>query len=258
MIETAKIHQTVTTHRGEVSFTLIKVEKGTFLMGDNKLKITVPTFYMAEFPVTQALWEAITGDNPSDFKGQNRPVERVSWNDINGIREGKHLDFLRKLNKLNEKTDCIFRLPSESEWEYAAIGGHLAKKNRYGFGEHIAEYEYAGSNRLEDVGWYDYNSNQETKDVGQKMPNRLGLYDMSGNVDEWCEDMWHGEYGTEAPDDMPIDGKPWLGDKKGSDRVGRGGSWFFRPQGCRVSLRGAWDPDYRDSLIGFRLACAFQ
>ena len=255
MIETAKIHQTVTTHRGEVSFTLIKVEKGTFLMGDNKLKITVPTFYMAEFPVTQALWEAITGDNPSDFKGQNRPVERVSWNDINGIDEGKHLDFLRKLNKLNEKTDCIFRLPSESEWEYAAIGGHLAKKNKDGF--HVAEYDYAGSNRLEDVGWYDYNSNQETKDVGQKMPNRLGLYDMSGNVWEWCEDRWHGELRTIVPNDMPRDGKPWLGDKKGSRRVYRGGSWSGHPQYCRVPDRTFWYPDRRRNIIGFRLACAF-
>ena len=221
-------------------------------MGSNKIKITVPAFYMAETPVTQELWEAVTGANPSRFKGKNRPVESVSWNDIKGVGKGKRWNFLRKLN---EMTGQEFRLPSESEWEYAAIGGHLAKKN--GDGYHIAEYEYAGSNRLEDVGWYGDNSNGEPKDVGLKMPNRLGLYDMSGNVWEWCEDVWHGDvWTTEAPDDMPKDGGPFMG-WDGSGRVYRGGGWFNDPRYCRVSHRG-WIPGRRRDAIGFRLACVFQ
>ena len=252
MIATDKIHQTIKTPAGEVSFTLIKIERGTFLMGSNKIKITVPAFYMAETPVTQELWEAVTGANPSRFKGKNRPVERVSWNDIKGIDEGEQWDFL---HKLNEMTGRAFRLPSESEWEYAAIGGHLARKN--GDGYHIAEYEYAGSNRLEDVGWYGGNSNRETKDVGLKMPNRLGLYDMSGNVWEWCEDGWHGKLGTETPADTPKDGSPFTGGKD-SNRVRRCGSWISYPQLCRVSNRNNRNSDNRNDNIGFRLACPFQ
>ena len=246
-----KIHQTIKTPTGEVSFTLIKIERGTFLMGRNKIKITVPAFYMAETLVTQELWEAVTGANPSRFKGKNRPVEQVSWNDIKGIDEGRRWDFLRKLNGM---TGRKFRLPSESEWEYAAIGGHLAKKNWRGY--RIAKYEYIGSNRVEDVGWYYYNSNQETKDVGLKLPNRLGLYDMSGNVEEWCEDAWHGAYGTEVPTNIPKGGSSFMGED-GSRRVGRGGSWLSLPQVCRVLYRSDWSSFTRDSVVGFRLACAF-
>jgi sulfatase modifying factor 1 len=234
-----------------LSFKMIKIEKGTFLMG-NTLEITVPEFYMAEFPVTQELWEAVVGENPARFQGKKRPVEQVSWNDIMGIEEGREIDFLNKLNELTTEYQG-YRLPSESEWEYAAMGGHLAPEKE---GTHYAELEYAGSNRLEEVGWYDGNSGGETKPVGLKMPNQLGLYDLSGNVWEWCADKWHGDWGTVPPEDTPKDGTPWESEE-GSDRVGRGGSWLNAARYCRVAYRGFWYPDAR-RILGFRLALSLQ
>ena len=172
------------------------------------------------------------GDNPSFFKGKQRPVERVSWEDAQ--------IFIKKLNGITGKH---FRLPSEGEWEYAARGG-----------PHKSPYRYAGSDKLKEVGWFASNSHGETKPVGLKAPNELGLYDMSGNVWEWCEDDWHVDY-QKAPDN----GSAWIDSPdRGSLRVNRGGGYFDDAQGCRVSSRDFNTPSYRYRDLGFRLALSLQ
>ena len=195
-----------------VSFNMVRVGVGS----------TVRTYYIGETEVTQALWQAVMGSNPSNFKGSNRPVEQVSWNDCK--------EFIRKLNALTGKE---FRLPKESEWEYAAKGGNKSHG-----------YTYSGCNSddaLEQYGWYDKNAydcgsshpDYGTHAVKQKRPNELGIYDMSGNVWEWCEDLYSSS---------------------GSHRVIRGGSWGDDAGRCRVSNRHYFDPSFRDSYLGFRLA----
>ena len=260
------------------SFNMIEVKKGVFLMGSDDgdaderpvHTVFVNSYRMAQYPVTQALWYEVMKDTemarPAFFRGDNRPVERVSWKDAirfcNALSEkiglppaydnkGNHLDASGRSTQDITKVKG-FRLPTEAEWEYAAIGGHLAPQN--GDGYHIAEYKFAGSDRLEDVGWYRGNSNRETKDVGQKMPNRLGLYDMSGNVWEWCWDGYDSNYyhrcrekGTAT---NPIGGE-------GSFRVVRGGSWFSPSRFCRVADRNDWIPGLRRG-VGFRLVWASQ
>ncbi|MFM9951381.1 MAG: formylglycine-generating enzyme family protein [Saprospiraceae bacterium] len=219
---------------------LVFIQGGAFQMGDEHgdlweacrpvHEVTVKDFYLSKYPVTQALWRAIMGEDPPTlaFKGSgNRPVERVSWDDAQ--------EFIQKLNEL---TGEKYRLPTEAEWEFAARGGVY----RNG-------YKYAGSNKLKEVGWYNENSHRETKPVGLKFPNELGLYDMSGNVDEWCQDVWHENY-----EGAPGDGSAWLeGDNQGI-RVVRGGAWDDFSGYCRVAYR------YRNLLVnrydrfGFRLA----
>lgn len=193
------------------------------------------TFYIGEYPVTQAVWKAAMADNPSYFKGDQRPVEQVSWNDAQ--------EFIGRLNSLTSK---IYRLPAEAEWEYAARGGvHRQDDN----------YLYAGSDKLKDVGWYSENSERETKEVGLKYPNELGLYDMSGNLLEWCEDQWHDTYVG-----APTDGSVWVDreDGQGVVRVLRGGSWYDNPRACRVAYRNSYEPASRDYSLGFRLALSPQ
>ncbi|MEL7400441.1 MAG: formylglycine-generating enzyme family protein, partial [Pseudomonadota bacterium] len=180
----------------------------------------------AEFPVTQELWEAVMGENPSHFKGATLPVEEVSWDDTQ-----------RFLEKLNALTGEKYRLPSEAEWEFAARGGRLSQG-----------FKYAGSNDLEAVAWYDKNSNQKTHPVGELLPNELGLHDMSGNVYEWCQDHWHENY-----EGAPLDGSAWT-TKTGVTRVYRGGGWLDHPRYCRVAFRRSAEPDIRCNFIGFRLA----
>ena len=165
------------------------------------------------------------GSNPSKFKGDNLPVEQVSWNDIQ--------EFITKLNTMTGKT---FRLPTEAEWEYAARGGNKSKG-----------YKYSGSNTLDNVAWYTNNSSSKTHPVGQKQPNELGLYDMSGNVWEWCQD-WYGSYSSSSQTNP-------TGPSSGSYRVLRGGSWYHFARICRVSYRLNSDPDDRYNLNGFRLVC---
>ena len=218
-----------------VSFVMKRVAGGTFQMGSDDSEawddekpvhsVTVSTFYMGETEVTQALWKAVMGSNPSYFKGDNLPVESVSWNDCQ--------EFIRKLNSLTGKS---FRLPTEAEWEYAARGGNRSNGTKY-----------AGSGSIGSVAWYDDNSGSKTHPVKGKSPNELGLYDMSGNVWEWCGDWYGGSYYSNSPSSNP------KGPSTGSNRVLRGGSWNNNAGNCRVSIRIINTPDYRYGSFGFRL-----
>lgn len=175
-------------------------------------------FYIGKYPVTQELYEHVMGRNPARYKGKRRPVENVSWDDI-CLAEG----FLEKLNEKVQATYGTigtFNLPSEAQWEYAAAGGSKWTTEAF---------RYAGSNRLEDVGWFDKNSQNQTQGVGLKQPNALGLHDMSGNVWEWCRDKY-----TDDIKKLPSNGSPY--EEKGDSRSLRGGSFFFRRGFCR--LRG--------------------
>ena len=216
---------------------MIRVEGGTFTMGatseqgrdandDEKPahQVTLSSYYMGETEVTQALWQAVMGSNPSRLKGDNRPVEMVSWEDCK--------TFISKLNSLTGKN---FRLPTEAEWEYAARGGNKSQG-----------YKYSGSNNLGHVAWYDGNSGDESHPVKTKSPNELGLYDMSGNVWEWCQDRY-GSYSSSSQTDP-------IGASSGSPRVYRGGAWPYYANVCRVSIRDRHTPDLINSDLGFRLA----
>ena len=204
--------------------------------GSRGHKVTVPSFFIGEFPVTQAVWKAVMqGANPSRFKGDQRPVDTVSWHDAK--------DFIENLNLVIPEGNLPYHLPTEAEWEFAARGGNKTEG-----------YEYAGSNKLKEVGWYNDNSYGETKPVGLKFPNELGLYDMSGNVWEWCEDDWHDNY-----DSAPKNGSAWIDSpERGVTRVGRGGSSFYGAVRCRSASRYDWLPGYRTGYSGFRLVVPSQ
>ena len=221
--------------RNGITIEMVKVEAGTFMMGatsemlnpedDEKPvhKVTLThDYYMGKYEVTQALWKTVMGSNPSKFKGDNLPVENVSWNDSQEF-----------ISKLNSMTGRKFRLPTEAEWEYAARGG---KKSR--------GYLYSGSSNISDVAWYDGNSGSKTHPVGMKQANELGIYDMSGNVYEWCQDRF-GSY-VSSPQTNPIGGN------SGSLRVRRGGSWHHDAWICRSSDRYG-SAEYRLSYLGLRL-----
>ena len=185
--------------------------------------VTLSDYYIGETEVTQELWEAVMGSNPSRFKGSQKPVEKVSWNDCK--------EFITKLNRLTGKN---FRLPTEAEWEYAARGGNKSKG-----------YKYSGSNTIGNVAWYRDNSSSATHNVKTKSPNELGIYDMSGNVWEWCED-WKGGYSSGSQTNP-------AGPSTGSNRVLRGGSWYNFASSCRVSLRSCLGPGYGINYLGLRL-----
>jgi formylglycine-generating enzyme required for sulfatase activity len=216
---------------------MVFVKGGTFTMGctseqgsgcsnDEKPahQVTVSDFYIGKYEVTQAQWKSVMSSNPSNFKGDNLPVEQVSWGDVQ--------EFIRKLNAQTGKN---YRLPTEAEWEYAARGGAQSRG-----------YKYSGSNTVGNVAWYDENSGNTTHPVGQKSPNELGLYDMSGNVWEWCSD-WYGAYNSSWLADP-------IGPSSGSYRVVRGGSWGNVAQRVRVPYRSDYTPGDRNNLLGFRLA----
>ncbi len=236
-----------------LTFNMIAIEGGTFDMGsegenaENNEKpvhaVTLSDYWLSEVPVTQAVWESVMGLNPSYFVDANRPVETVSWLDI--AEEKNPNSFLSKLNKNTEAVrpaGTEYRLPTEAQWEYAAKGGKYWKK--YNF-------EYVGSDKLNEVGWYYENSHNETKLVGLKTPNLLGLYDMSGNIYEWCEDQRHDDYNG-----APADGSAWIDKEEGTDRVLRGGSSFNIAQYCRA-LRNSRTPTLSTYGLGFRLALVF-
>ena len=180
------------------------------------------------------------------FKGDNRPVERVSWYDIMGNPKEKTRGFLAKLNQLtegNRPDGYHYNLPTEAQWEYAARAN--------------SPFEYSGSDKLKEVAWYNLNSHRETKTVGQKAPNDFGLYDMSGNVWEWCRDKYdYGENYYQACFDKGIVKDP-TGIENGTFRVIRGGSWSNTPRDCRVACRDSYPPSRRYGDIGFRLVLSF-
>ncbi|MCQ2246051.1 MAG: formylglycine-generating enzyme family protein [Bacteroidaceae bacterium] len=166
------------------------------------------SFYICKYEVTQKLWSEVMGDNPSQMKGDNLPVEQVNWNDCQS--------FIAKLNMLTGKS---YRLPTETEWEYACKGGKYSKG-----------YKYSGSNDIEKVAWYDGNSENKSHPVGLKQPNELGLYDMSGNVWEWCQDMHEGT------------------------GMCRGGSWIQNARNCDPSLPNETPQSFSINCLGLRLA----
>ena len=220
-----------------VSFDMVRVEGGTFRMGATAEQgtdvydwekpvhsVTLSNYYIGKTEVTQALWQAVMGSNPSGFKATNLPVECVSWNDCQ--------EFIQKLNRLTGRN---FRLPTEAEWEFACRGGNNSRG-----------YKYSGSNIFGNVAWYDRNSVGKTHPVATKAPNELGIYDMSGNVWKWCND-WYGNYTSNSQTNLS-------GPQSGSDRVYRGGSWYDYASRCRSSYRGFNFPTIRFSGLGLRLA----
>jgi formylglycine-generating enzyme required for sulfatase activity len=234
------IHSDLDLHR----FNMVLLKGGTFNMGctgdqdydcDSSEKpvhqVTVSDFYIGKYEVTQKEWREVLGADPPGlfFKGcDNCPVEGVNWDDIQQF-----------LSTLNAKTGKSFRLPTEAEWEYAARGGSLGQG-----------YSYAGSNNLDEIAWYSKNSGSRTHPVGQKQSNELGLYDMSGNVYEWCADSWHGSY-TSAPST----GRAWIDSHRVTNRVKRGGGCVGYPRNCRVSARlPSGQMDRGIVGCGFRLA----
>ncbi len=229
------------------------VKGGTFLMGSPdsekdaydrekpQHKVTLSDYCIAKTPVTQKQWRAIMGTNPSYFQNcDNCPVETVSWEDVQKF-----------IAKLNEKTGMTFRLPSEAEWEYAARGGHKMFLAGSEGSVHVSQFKYAGSNHLDTVGWYHKNSRGKTHPVATKKPNELGIYDMSGNVYEWCQDWYDENYYAECQK-KGVEKKP-SGPESGWYRVLRGGSWRYGAQFCRSANRDGGDPGSRDRSISFRL-----
>jgi formylglycine-generating enzyme required for sulfatase activity len=230
-----------------VSLEMVKIPGGRFLMGSPETEakrdddegpqhyVNVPEFFMGKYPVTQAQWQAVMGNNPSYFKGKNRPVEKVSWNEAT--------KFCQKLSK---KTGRDYRLPSEAEWEYACRAG---TKTPFYFGETITPelVNYNGNKTYGNGPEGKYR--EETTDVGIFPPNSFGLYDMHGNVYEWCQDVWHDNY-----DGAPVDGSAWVNGGNSSRRVCRGGSWFSFPWWCRSANRYNYLSDEADFYnVGFRL-----
>ena len=220
-----------------VSFEMVRVEGGTFRMGATSEQedeadgdetpvhsVTLSSYYIGKTEVTQALWQAVMGSNPSKFKGADLPVECVSWNDCQ--------EFIQKLNSLTGRN---FRFPTEAEWEFACRGGNNSRG-----------YKYSGSNNLANVAWYVDNSDGQTHPVATKAPNELGIYDMSGNVWEWCGD-WYANYTSNSQTNPK-------GPQSGSGRVGRGGSWGIDVMYCRSSFRHYDYPAGRYYNLGLRLA----
>ena len=217
---------------------MIRVKGGLFIMGttiqylskraDNipAHTVQISSFSIGKFEVTQEEWVTVMNDNPSCFIGAKKPVERVSWDDCQSF-----------IHKLNLMTVMNFRLPTEAEWEFAARGGNFSNN-----------YKYAGNNVLNDVAWCEYNSDSCTHDVGSKKPNELGIYDMNGNVWEWCQDWYNEDYYAKS---SVIDPQ---GPGIGSCRVKRGGSWSSVDKYCLIPNRGHYSPNGRLSDLGFRLA----
>lgn len=220
-----------------VSFEMVRVEGGTFSMGATSEQkdeawdgekpvhsVTLSSYHIGKTEVTQALWQAVMGSNPSYFKGADLPVENVTWYDCQ--------NFIQKLKSLTGRN---FRLPTEAEWEFACRGGINSRG-----------YKYSGSNNLGNVAWYNGNSDGQTHPVAIKAPNELGIYDMSGNVWEWCSD-WYANYTSNSQTNPS-------GPQSGLSRVFRGGSWDNSARICRSSLRLSNTPKNRYHILGLRLA----
>ena len=234
-----------------VKLEMIAIPGGTFLMGSPeneaerqdyespKHQVTVPSFFMGKYPLTQAQYQAILGSNPSYFKGNNRPVETVSWDDA-----------VLFCQKLSQRTGKSYRLPSEAEWEYACRAG---TKTPFSFGDNITPdlVNYNGN--------YPYKSapkgkyREQTTDVETFTPNSFGLYDMHGNVLEWCEDDWHENYIN-----APTDGSAWNSRSGNNTKTLRGGSWYSDARFCRAAARNGGSRDFRRSNFGFRVVSSFR
>jgi formylglycine-generating enzyme required for sulfatase activity len=221
----------------EPAIEMVFVQGGVFTMGCTEEQgddcvegenpahqVTVSDFYIGKYVVTQAQWKAVMTNNPARFKGDNLPVESVSLNDVQEF-----------INRLNAQTGKLYRLPTEAEWEFAARGGNSTMG-----------YKYSGSNTVDDVSWYKDNSANATHPVGTKSPNELGIYDMNGNVYEWCND-WYGMYTKSAKTDP-------TGVSSGSHRVIRGGGWSSTAKYARAASRYISTSESRNSNLGFRLA----
>ena len=218
-----------------VKLELVKVEAGTFVMGSDEgingdvkeHKVTLTkSFYIGSSEVTQAQYKSVMGNNPSGFKGDDLPVEKVTWNDA--------MAFCAKLNEQGKApAGWKFTLPTEAQWEYAARGGSKS-----------CGFAYSGSNDFEEVAWHEDNSEEMTHPVARKKANELGLYDMSGNVWEWCLDLYEIGYAADPE---------FLTDNKGSFRVNRGGSWYYTAKFCRPVVRDCDDPEFLDDDVGFRV-----
>jgi len=222
----------------DLDIEMVYVEGGIFMMGatteqeseysddeSSVHQVTVSSFHIGKYPITQAQWKTIMVENPSHYTSGDLPVENVSWHNAQMF-----------IRKLNAKTGKQYRLPTEAEWEFAARGGN--KSNGY---------KYSGSNLIADVAWYNNNSGYKTRPVGTKAPNELGIYDMSGNVWEWCQD-WYGKYPASAQIDPQ-------GPSSGDFRVRRGGSWRSKIlERLNVSYRYYYFPDSCFFNIGFRVA----
>ena len=213
---------------------MIFVQGDTFSMGSNYgesdekpvHRVTLSSYYIGKYEVTQKLWYDIMRTNPSSFGGcDNCPVEKVSWNDVQKF-----------ITKLNATTGKVYRLPTEAEWEFAARGGNKSKG-----------YIYSGSNSLGEVAWFTNNSSNKTHAVGQKAVNELGIFDMSGNVWEWCSDWYGSDYYSNSPQNNP------KGPSTGVLHVFRGGSWDYFASYCRSSFRTISTPIDRINSLGFRL-----
>ncbi len=209
---------------------MVYVSGGTFIMGGDESSdqtpthsVTLSSYYICKYEVTQALWRSVMGSNPSKFKGDNLPVEQVSWNDCQTF-----------INRLNSYTGRNFRLPTEAEWEFAARGGNYSR-----------HYKYSGSNYISDVAWYCDNSGNRTHPVGTKQANELGLYDMSGNVWEWCSDRY-GSYSSYSQSNP-------TGATSGFGRVERGGNWCGLARYCCSSHRSYYAPGNSFDALGLRL-----
>lgn len=209
----------------DAMYPMVEITGGTFFMGEGKDRhqVTLSPYQIGKYEVTQELWEAVMGDNQSAFKGAQKPVTNVTWSYCQ--------EFIKKLNQITGKD---FRLPTEAEWEFAARGGDAEKVS-----------EYSGSDVIDEVGWSESNSRGMTHDVGKKNSNKLGLYDMSGNVNEWCLD-WYGHYLSDSIVDP-------VGPKDGYQRIARGGSWKSKSFACRVTERYHVFPHKSYDNIGLRL-----
>ena len=231
LVEVKPKSQNYTETAKGLNMKMIYVKGGTFSMGstagesDEKPvhSVTLDSYYIAETEVTQAQWRAIMGNNPSYYKGDNRPVETVSWFEAQKFCE-----------KLSAMTGKKYVLPTEAQWEYAARGGNKSKG-----------YTYSGSNDINSVA--KYNSSDGHNNVKSKQPNELGIYDMSGNVWEWCSD-WYGSYSSSSQTNP-------TGPSRGSFRVLRGGSWNDYAKNCRVSNRAYGHPSLGSYYDGFRVVC---
>ncbi|BAY41481.1 hypothetical protein NIES2111_58770 (plasmid) [Nostoc sp. NIES-2111] len=231
-----------------VTLEMVAIPSGSFFMGSPATKqeqdsseeplhqVNIPSFFMGKYEVTQAQYQAIMGSNPSHFKGKSRPVEQVSWNDA--------IEFCKRLS---QKTGRSYRLPSEAEWEYACRAG---TSTPFYFGETITgdlvNYNATAIYASESTGQF----RGQTIPVGQFPPNTFGLYDMHGNVWEWCQDTWNHNYNG-----APIDGSAWVNAYHAQNRLLRGGSWVDFAEVCRCPYRASLNPDGSFFYIGFRVVC---